>query len=520
VSLSQTPDEIEPDEPQARTSSVNGSLRQTTARGVVWSLASFGGQAVLQIVALSALGRLLTPAQVALFAAATLVVGFAIVIGQFGVAAAVVQKPKLSTRETGAAFLVAILASVVLSAIISMLVPLLGPLLGIAGNTNALRLLLVVVILTGVGAVPLGLLQRSLRFRVIAAVDILAYLVGAVGLSILLALLGFGAYSLVWGQIVTVTVQSVGYLILCKAHPRLGSPKKVAAHSRELMRFGLPYSVGLLGNWIALNGDNFIVATTLSAPSLGLYSRAYQLLSASANLIGGVADRVLFPAMSAVQDDKERLTRAYVTSASVVAMVTIPASIALFASAPDLVHVLLGDNWNGVIFPLQVFAVILLPRASYRISGSFTRALGAVRGNAWRQWLYAGEVVVFCLIGSRWGIDGVAIGAAAAMVSNFFAMIQFSSQVANGLWRKTARSYLRYIPLAFCCSAIAVATLFLIADLHIPFVRLLIIIIVVLGTAAVVVGIGRSRFTDELSLVRSVANRRGGKPQAPVDSPL
>ena len=503
------PGDFDQDDLNERGSSNTGeSLRHTTARGVIWSLASFGGQAVLQIVSLSVLGRLLSPVEFALFAAATLVVGFASIIGQFGVSAAVVQKPKLRKRETGAAFVVAILTSVILTGIIWLLVPVLTPLLHISGNADALRLLLVVIVVTGVGAVPLGLLQRGLRFRVIAGVDILAYLLGAVGLSVVLAVLGFGAYSLVWGQILTVTIQSVGYLVLSRAHVRFSNPRRMFSEASELLRFGLPYSVGLLGNWIALNGDNFIVATRLSGPSLGLYTRAYQLLSASANLIGGVADRVLFPAMSAVQDDKERITRAYVTSAAIVALGTIPASIALFAAAPDVVHVLLGNNWDGVIFPLRVFAVILLPRASYRISGSFTRALGAVKGAAWRQWVYAAEVIVFCLIGSFWGIDGVAIGAGAAMVSNFFLMVQYSSQTVPGLWKQTARAYIHDIPLAIVCVVVAIGALFALTDVNIAIVRLLAIGLAVALAAAIVVAIDRKRFDAELGLLRSVVRRR------------
>ena len=37
-------------------------------------------------------------------------------------------------------------------------------------------------------------------------------------------------------------------------------------------------------------------------------------------------------------------------------------------------------------------------------------------GGAWRQWVYAGEVIVGCAIGSHWGINGVAVGASLAIV--------------------------------------------------------------------------------------------------------
>src|SRR3712207_7914024 len=58
-----------------------------------------------------------------------------------------------------------------------------------------------------------------------------------------------------------------------------------------------PYTT-LFRSWVGLNGDNLVVTSTLGPTALGLYSRAYQLLVQPANLIGSVADKVLFPSLS------------------------------------------------------------------------------------------------------------------------------------------------------------------------------------------------------------------------------
>ncbi len=484
------------------------SLRHKTARGFLWSFGSAGSQAVLQIVSLAVLGRLLTPSDFGIVAAAMLVVGFTTIIAQVGVSAALVQKPVLTAEQTGAGIVVSLLSSVVLGVAVWFLLPVLGPLLGLPAGATGLGLLVLIIPLTGIAAVPLGLLQRGLRFRGLATVDIIAYAVGVVGLSIILAVIGFGAYALVWGQIATVAVQAIGYWALIRVKARLGRPRELTASALELLSFGLPYSIGQIGNWIAGNGDNFIVATQLHAASLGIYSRAFQLLAAPANLIGGVADRVLFPAMAAVQHDKLRMTRAYVTSTAFVALLTIPASVVLFSGAHDLVRVLLGTRWDAVVAPLQVFALALLPRTSYKISGSFTRARGAVRGGAVRQWLYAVEVVVACSIGSRWGVVGVAIGALVAIVLHYLVMVQFSAQVAPGLWRVLGIAYLRYIPLALACIAGDVIAQFAMSGLHIPILRLIILGLSVLIAAAIVVLVLRQSFSDELSLVGTLVRRR------------
>ena len=178
-------------------------------------------------------------------------------------------------------------------------------------------------------------------------------------------------------------------------------------------------------------------------------------------MIGGAADKALFPAMAKVRDDGERLRAAYVRSASLIALVTMPSSMILFVLAPEIVQLLLGPRWQAVVLPLQVFALVLLPRASYRISGSLTRATGAVYGGAWRQWMYAAEVLAACVVGSRWGVNGVAVGASIAICLHFLVMLRFSARVAAGLMGDVLRMYLKHLPVALAAlvAAQTVATL-------------------------------------------------------------
>jgi PST family polysaccharide transporter len=135
-------------------------------------------------------------------------------------------------------------------------------------------------------------------------------------------------------------------------------------------------------------------------------------------------------------------------------MVTLPASVLLFVLAPEIVAILLGPGWEAVALPLQIFALVLLPRTAYKISGSLTRATGAVLGGAWRQWLYAGEVVLGCAIGSRWGINGVAVGASLAIVLHTLTMLKFSARIERGLVRRVLGAYAKSLPLALVVAAV------------------------------------------------------------------
>ncbi|HEY0373739.1 MAG TPA: lipopolysaccharide biosynthesis protein [Amnibacterium sp.] len=483
------------------------SLRRNTTRGFIWSFGSAGGQAVLQIGSLAVLGHILSPHEYGVVNASMLAVAFTLMLGQLGVSAAIVQKPDLTEKQATAALYFSIGTTCALGILFWVLAPWLNLLVGLPESSGVIRLLAFMLPLTGLTIVPMGLLQRNLKFRKLAMVDLSSYAVGYVAVSITLALLGAGEYALAWGQLIDTALTAVGYFALSRVRWAPQSPRALFENARGLLRFGLSYSLGQVGSWVAINGDNFIVATQLSTRTLGVYGRAYQLLASPANLIGGVADKVLFPAMSRVQGDPPRMVRAYVAACAFVALATVPASIILFLGAPEIVGILLGGRWTAVVAPLQIFALVLLPRTSYKISGSFTRARGAVLGGSTRQWLYAGEVVVGCLIGSRFGVVGVATGASVAITLHWLTMIAFSAKVSKGLWAQLGVAYLRYVPLA----AVDVALGLLARSVTEPFVdsrllTLLAVVVAVLAGTALVVGVARRAFAEEIALIRTIAS--------------
>lgn len=480
------------------------SLTGRTLRGFAWSFTSSAGQAVLQIGATVVLARLLTPAEFGAVSAALLVVGLTQLVTQLGVAAALVHREDLTDVEIASAFWFSLLLSAVFAIGMYVLSPQLGGFVGLPPDSHLLRLLSVTLLLAGAAAVPAGLLQRRLRFRPMAVVDLLAAGPATIGVSVVLALRGFGPDALAWAVIVAATVTAVGYAVAARPPITPPTPATAWRSLRPMIGFGSGYSITQLGNWVALNADNVVVARLLGTGPLGVYTRAYNLLSEPANVIGGAADKVLFPAMARVRDDGERLRGAYVRTASLVALVTVPASVLLFVLAPEIVHVLLGKQWGAVVLPLQVFALVLLPRTSYKISTSLTRATGAVYRAAWRQWVYAAEVVVFCSVGAHYlGIDGVAIGASTAIVLHFLVMLRFSARVSAGLERHVLTMYLRHVPAAV---AVVLATAGVAAAVRPIGSDALTLALGALTAAAVVVLVlvlMRGAFRDELAVVRT-----------------
>jgi len=400
-----------------------GPLTQRTVRGVLWTAWGKGANAVLQMIVLGVLARLLVPEQFGVVTAALVVMGFAGIFSQLGLGPAVVQRPTLEPRHIDTAFSASVIFGLILGAATWTMAPLFAAFFRIETVEPVLRTLAILFPLNGLSVVAESLAKRELRFRWLANVDVVAYALGYGLVGIVLASLDAGVWALVGGEIAKSVLRAG--ILLVDQPPRLRPQFEVRA-CRELLYFGGGFTIARAANYLALQGDNLVVARTLGPVALGFYGRAYGLMAGPAIGFGGVLDTVLFPAMAKVQHDKTRISRAYLRGVSLLALAILPLSAVLLVLAPEVVRIVLGPKWGDVVVPFQLLAIGMLFRTSYKMSDSLARSTGAVYRRAWRQIVYAGLVIAGAAVGQLWGIPGVALGVLLSVTVNFLLMAQLS----------------------------------------------------------------------------------------------
>jgi PST family polysaccharide transporter len=405
-------------------------LTGSTLKGVFWMSLSAGVQALLQLLVLLILARILAPEDFGVVAAALIVVGFSLIFSQLGVGPALVQRAALEEKHIRTGFTLSLLFGVGLTGLIWMLAPAISLFFRIETLTSVVQVMSFVFLFQAVATVGEALLQRELRFRSLGIIEMLA--LGGFGVvGITLALLKLGVWALVAAHLVQALLKAA-LILRVEPHPkRLLLDRKAV---RDLMVFGGGFTIARVGNYLSGQADNLVVGRFLGAEALGLYSRAYYLMSVPASLFGQVLDRVLFPAMAKVQHDKRRLGLAFKRGIAITALTILPLSVALLLLAPELIRVLLGPKWSEAIVPFQILVIGMLFRASYKLSDSLARATGAVYRRAWRQILFAILVAIGAYLGQKWGLAGVALGVMLAITVNFMLMAQLSLRLAELTW--------------------------------------------------------------------------------------
>lgn len=406
-------------------------LRNRVRTGLLWTISGGSTVALLRIGTLIVLARLLTPAEFGTMTAALVVVKLSGIFVYMGIGPAIVQLPELTERHKTTGMLASLAFSLIVQAAVWVLAPFIASFFGSAQLIPILRAISFVFLIRGISTVSSSVLHRDLRFKDLAKYEVVSYLLGSAVVTIALAAAGAGAWSLALGYLAYVLINATQCLLARPSDWRAGAGWK---ELRDLLRFGTGVTLARVAAYMAGNADNIVVGRFLGLSALGFYGRAYGLTSSAETLTGGVVDKVFFPAIARVQGDQSRLRKGYHDGQSAIALGALPISALLVILAPEAVLVLLGDDWSEVIPLFQVLAAGLLFRTGYGIAMSVIRATGAVYRLARIQLVYAVAVLTGALIGQFWGLQGVAFGILAAMVSGYLVAARTAMRITEFGW--------------------------------------------------------------------------------------
>lgn len=411
---------------QSRGIEENGPAQRLGRRaldGILWTFSGAAAKSVTQILVLAVLARLLDPTAFGVVAAALLVVRLAASLSTAGMGAAIVQKQDLQTQDLSTAFAFLLFTGAAASVAIALAAPALAALFRMEPLQLVLVVLAPAILLENAGELASMLMRRRLRFRQLAAAGLASYILGYAVVGVALALLGLGIWALVGAHIAQTTMRTVLLLML---EPHAKSVRVSMNSLAHLLRFGGGLVLWRLANACAVELDKFAVGRWLGAEALGLYGRAHHLAVAPAALLGQGVLTVLFPVMSKIQDDRERLAASYRRGVTLANLVTAPLSAVVALMAVEIVAVLLGAQWHSAALPLALLALGLPFRINSRCAGSIAIATAAVYPMAWRQAVYAASVLVGALVGQLWGLTGVATGILLSQLVHYVLIAQLA----------------------------------------------------------------------------------------------
>jgi O-antigen/teichoic acid export membrane protein len=400
---------------------VTSDLGTAVGAGLRWSLWSAVAGRLVRFLAGVAVARLLFPEDFGVYAVALTVMNLLMTVNDLGLIPTMVQWRGRLEEIRPTAMTLALVSSTLLYAGCYFIAPAFASAMGSPEAVGVVRLLTLEIVVDGLTVVSVATLLRTFRQNRLAQAE-LASLPVFVGLTVGLAALGAGAWSLAVGHLAANLVVAFIVLRVAKGWVRPGFDRVIA---KRLLGFGLPLSGGFLIEAVLLNADYLIIGSILGPVPLGLYLLAYNISSWPSGLVLEAVRRVSIAGFSRLAAGED-LQRGFVTSFRLLITAILPVCVVLGFLAPPLIGIVYGDRWLDAAGPLRFLAVLAFVRLSVNLMTDVL--IGA--GHPWRtillQSVWLVPLVPALVVGVRVaGVDG----AAAA-----HAIVGLAVAIPVGLW--------------------------------------------------------------------------------------
>lgn len=381
------------------------NLRQKAISGVMWSATQNWGSRLISFLVLTGLARLLGPKAFGLIALASTFTAFVQIFLDQGFSAAVIQRAELEPEHLDTAFWTGLLLgglltliSVMLSGLVALLFqePELGP---------VVRWLSLSFILRALSSTQEAVLRRNLLFRSLAIRTLVATLVGGL-VGIVLALLGFGVWSLVVQQL---TSSFIGAIVLWRVTAWRPGLKFSRSHFSELFSFGINLVGSQFFNFFNRRADDFLIGYFLGPIPLGYYTIAYRLIYVMTQLLTGVTQTVAFSVFSRLQATPQKMREAFYLATHFTSVISFPTFVGIAVTAPELIEALYGSRWEASIPVMQILAFIGLYQSISYFNDEIIIAAGKPNWHMTLKLLQAITLIIAFLLAVRFGIAAIAL---------------------------------------------------------------------------------------------------------------
>lgn len=417
-----------------------------------------GARVLSQLASVTVLARLLPPEAYGLMAMAMVVANLAYLFRDMGTAAALIQAQDISEAMVNTVHWTNVGLGLVIGVLIAGFAPLVSSAFRQPDLIPLLYVLALVFPISSIGVTRQALLERESKFSRVAKVEVSATTAGLLS-AILLALLGAGVFSLAMQILVPAIVSTIMLYAVSSYKPLMRWRR------RELLSIlGFSGNLSLFNcvNYVSRNADSMVIGRLLGAAALGTYSLAYRLMLFPVQNMTSVATRALYPVMSRNQTSIEEMARLYLKSVGFIVFLTAPLMAGMFVLREPLVQLLFGEKWHAVPNVL----VWLAPAGFIQSVVSTTGAIFMARGRTdllLRLGVLGAIVQVSAfLLGSRWGVEGVAECYLAANILNAVPVLYFTGRLIGIDLHTLFGAVGRPVALALVmCAAVAIMDVFL-----------------------------------------------------------
>lgn len=429
------------------------TLNKKAIRASYWLISSnFAIQLISWLITIL-VARILSPDDYGLMGMAFLLTYFCSLFSELGIGSAIVQKRDLTKEQLSSSFWTIVIINLALYSIAFVSAPLAAAFFDEERLIPIIRILGLNLIIGGIYNVPYNMLTKELMFARRCIADFVSRLLGAI-VTLSLAFLGYGVWSLVYGSIVWHFTKMICVFPLARWVPG----RQLSFRSiKGMANYGYKVTATSVLWYFYTRADHLIIGRILGKISLGYYSLAFQLASLPGEKFLALIGKVTFPLFSKLQDDEPALQNYYLRTIKLIAFIAFPTFTGMFLVAPSAVILFLSEKWSPIILPFRILCFTCMLGTLASFSSHLVNAKGRPGVGFFNMLICSIIMPIGFLIGSRYGLEGVSYSWLFLYPIVFLIITRRSIKVIN----LTLSAYLKNLISPFITTSLMAASVYL-----------------------------------------------------------
>ncbi|WP_430934253.1 lipopolysaccharide biosynthesis protein [Saccharicrinis sp. 156] len=396
-------------------------LKKAAVKGSMALMISQGSSFGLSLLNTIVLARLLSPSDFGIVGMVTVFINFMVLFKDAGLSTATIQQDTISRDLISNLFWFNCLISIGLGVVIILSSPLVATFYNEPELTLVTSAISISFIVQGLTIQHNALLQRHLKFTSIAIVDIIAH-VSSLVVAIVMAYGGYRYWAIIGGGIARAFTMLFLTIYVC---PWVPGKLVRGTGVKKMMMFGGHITGSYIVGYIARNLDKVLIGKVIGAAALGVYTRAFTLLTQPLAQIRGPLTTLSMPVMCNLKNDPDRYRNYFRQLLDISISLTLPITIYCFLESEFLINTLLGPKWQDAI---PIFKVLSIGGIFVAISGApglVMLSQGLSKRYMNLTFVTISITSVAFLVGVNFGATGVAGAYSAASFLNMIPLIYF-----------------------------------------------------------------------------------------------
>lgn len=399
------------------------SVRKTIINGAMWTTIGTIVVALSQILRLSILARYLDKADFGIIAIISFVLGLTQVFGDLGFSVAIIHKKNVNNNEFNSVFWVQIILYLLLYIVLSLSSPLVAEFYNEPIILALMPIALFDIVFWGVGKLYDTLLQKELRFKLIAIRNIISSILSLI-VAVALAQLNYGIYSLIFSTLFYSAFNNIWNFVAGQKDQKI----KFHLSFPEVKPFFLIgiYKTGAqILDYFAGKLDILIIGKIIGTEALGVYSLAKEIVLKVIAIIQIIIAKVALPLFAKFQSDINYLKQLYSNLISLVSFLIFPICVFLSVFSNQIVYFLYGPNYSEVATIISLFSVYVMINSITSPEGILASATGQTKLDF--KWTIVRVIITPLIVffAAHFSLNAVIAGQILISVFGFFYVWKF-----------------------------------------------------------------------------------------------